>query len=78
MVRAHSEVLGPSLPRLRPSLFLAARSLPSDGDFQPEASQVPFAVLSSLLQEGVQEVTVLLKSLLPYYFFFFFLMSAFL
>ena len=48
MVRAHSEVLGPSLPRLRPSLFLAERSLLSGGDFQPEVSQVTFVILSSL------------------------------
>ena len=31
-----------------------------------------------LKQEGVQEVTVLLKSLLPYYFLDHFVMSAFL
>ena len=47
MIRAHSEVLELSLLRLRLSLFLAV-SLPSAGDFQPEASQVPFAGISSL------------------------------
>lgn len=49
MTRAHSEVLGLSFPRLRPSLFLAAHSPPSDGDSPPEASQVRSVVLSSLV-----------------------------
>lgn len=37
-----------------------------------------YKYLVYLLQEGVQEVTVLLKSLLPYYFLDHFVMSAFL
>ena len=36
------------------------------------------SLIHILLQEGVQEVTVLLKSLLPYYFLDHFVMSAFL
>lgn len=40
-------MLGRPVPRLRPSLFLAAHSLPSDVNSLPEASQVPSVALSS-------------------------------
>ena len=47
MAFAHCVLLGLSVPRLRPSLFLAAHFLPSSVNFQPEASQVLSVVLSS-------------------------------